>query len=166
MEASLLTYRLTDFMKQIAANQMEQLVNKERMHNERLMSQDQISRRGKMSYNKSAYDLKMDKMAPIKNIVTPKKGNKENQPCNEEGKIRQHKKLGAVLGAAKNFKNVADKDADSMTKVNLVEKQVVVPTRSKFLKVAKIAVMISQVKQGRDICTCSSLDAKCLLHDS
>ena len=145
---------------------MEQLVNKERIHNQRLMSQDQISRMGIISYNKSAYDLKTAKMAPIKNIVTSNKGNKENQPCNEEGKVKQQPKLGTVWGAAKNFKNVADKDAYSMTKLNPVEKQVVVPTRSKFLKAAKFAVTISQVKQGRDICTCSSLDAKCVVHDS
>ena len=36
---------------------------------------------------------------------------------------------------------------------------------NKFLKAAKTAAVISSLKFGRDICTCSSLDATCAVHD-
>ena len=163
MEVSLLTYRLADFMKQISANQMEEIVNKERIHNERLMSQDQRSRM--VSYNKTGFQYDAKK-ANGKNIVALKKRDKENQPCTEEEKIKQQKKLGTIWGASKNFKNIIDKDAESINKAKNFDKTVIAPTKNKFMKAAKIAVLISQVKQGRDICTCSSLDAKCYIHDS
>ena len=134
-------------MNQISANQMEALANSEKMHNERLMRQDQISRMGMLSLNKRATSLKVARMASVKHIVTLKQGNKENQLCNEDEKIKQ-------------------KDADSMNKVKSLDKAVVAPPRSKFMKVAKVAALISQIKQGRDICTCSSLDASCRVHDS
>ena len=60
-------------------------------------------------------------------------------------------------------KNINDKDSDSKKGL---DKGVVVPTNNKFLKAAKTAALISKLKQGRDICTCSSLDAKCYIHDS
>ena len=37
---------------------------------------------------------------------------------------------------------------------------------NKFFKAAKVAVMVSGVAKDRNICTCSSLDASCHLHDS
>ena len=166
MEVSLLTYRLSDFMNQIAENQMEELDNKEKIHNERLMRQNQISRMGMVSYSKNAYDRKMARMESVNNISGLKKRNKENEPCNEKEKTKQQKKMGAVWGAAKSFKNITDKDADSMYEAKTMDKPLVAPQKNKFMKVAKFAVMINQVSQGRGICTCSSLDAKCDIHDS
>ena len=152
MEFSLQTYRLADIMKQISANQMDEIVKKEKMHNERV-----------------ANDLKMGRYALVKNRVASNMRNIENEPCNEEEKIKKQKKLGTVWNAAKSFRNNTDKDADSMNKAKSLDKTEVVPT--KFMKAAKIAVMISHVKAGsgerwtKD-CTCYSLDAKCYLHDS
>ena len=41
MGMNLLTYRLTDYMNQVAANQMEEIVRKEKIRNETLLTQDQ-----------------------------------------------------------------------------------------------------------------------------
>jgi hypothetical protein len=41
MGMNLLTYRLTDYMNQAAANQMEEIVRKEKIRNETLLTQDQ-----------------------------------------------------------------------------------------------------------------------------
>jgi hypothetical protein len=152
-------------MNQITANQMEELVNKERMHNERLMSQDKISRM--VSYNKDAFahDATKAKIAYVKNIVALQKGDKENQPCNQEDKMKHQNKLRIVWSASKKFKSITGKDSDSMNKAKTLDKEVVAPMKNKFMKAAKITVMISQVKRAHDGCTCWSLDAKCHIHD-
>ena len=51
MERDLLTHRLTDFMMEIMANHMEDLVHNEKMQDERFVSQDQIT--GVPSYNQA-----------------------------------------------------------------------------------------------------------------
>ena len=38
--------------------------------------------------------------------------------------------------------------------------------KSKFLKAAKMLVVINVLKQGVNICTCDSLESKCKRHDS
>ena len=145
MEVSSQTYRLADIMKQVNANLMEELVTKEKMHNERL-------------------NLKMARKSPY-NSPSLKKRNKETESWMEsEEKLKQQKKLGNVWSAARSFRKITDKDADFMNKSKTLDKTAVGPT--KFMKAAKIAIMINQVREDRGMCTCYSLDSKCSLHDS
>ena len=160
MEVGLLTYRLSDFMNQISANQMEEIVNKQRMHNERFMSQGKVLGMG--SYNKSDFenDAKKARTASNKNIGSLKKRDKENQqPCNQEEKIIQQNKFGMVWSASNSFKSITDRDADSMNKETTLDKAVVVPKKNAFMRAAKLANSLKR-------CTCSSLDSKCYIHDS
>ena len=105
MEPELLTYRLSDFMKQIAANQMEELVNKEKMQNEQLMRQDQRSR----MILKNKNDVKKPRHTSFKDIMSMKNKDKENQTSGEDEKIKPQKNLRALLGVSRSFrKNIDD----------------------------------------------------------
>ena len=157
MEVDLLTYRLSDFMNKIAEKHMEELVKKEKIQNEMLMSQAERSR---MVLNNKNNCEKKTKTASFKDIMGMKKGDRENQTIGYEEKTKTQKNLGSMFRVSRSFKSNIDKDASKGSD------KVIPASKAKFLKAAKFAVMISQVKQGHDICTCSSLDATCKMHDS
>ena len=154
METDLLTYRLTDFMNQIAANQIAEMVNREKLQNEQLMSQDERSR---LMVNNQRNVANKAKKASFKDIMSINEIEKEPETSSQEDKMKQPRKIGSLWTVSRSFKN-------NLAKSKELEKVVPQP-KAKFLRAAKIAVMISQVKQGRVICTCSSLDAKCSIHD-
>ena len=37
---------------------------------------------------------------------------------------------------------------------------------SKFRKAAKLTVLLESMKEGKAVCTCENLDARCKLHDT
>ena len=65
--------------------------------------------------------------------------------------------LNSIWGATKHIKD----KAKNGRKEPANKKQ-----KSKFLKAAKILVVINVLKQGVNICTCNSLESKCKRHDS
>ena len=58
MEMDLLTDRLSDIMMKIAANQMEDLVRKEKMQNEQFVSQDQMQEMRSHNQTETPYVVK------------------------------------------------------------------------------------------------------------
>ena len=143
----LLTYRLTGFMHEIEEKQIEEIIKKERLQREQLINRNNCTQ-------------KSSQPSSIKSLMYMKKKEKENNICEEERLKR--KKIGAVsLWNSSRKKNAENKDPESTKgKSKTVDK-----SKNRFLNAAKMAVLISQVKQGRDICTCESLDANCKLHD-
>ena len=158
MEMDLLTNRLADFMKQVAENQMQELINKEKFQNEKLISQDEHTRivaKSKIDLARQE-DRKMkakEKGISFRDLMGKK--NEENKSNIDEKKVQQQRKFGALMGVSSSIrKNLEEKE--NRAKI----------ARTKFLKAAKMTVFVNSVKQGQVICTCNSLDEKCAKHDS
>ena len=83
---------------------------------------------------------------------------KKRPELGNSGEIEKTKpkkiELGTILGVSNKFKDNAKKDAsDGKQK------------RSAFFKAARMAVLINHVKEGKVVCTCESLDSRCVVHD-
>ena len=152
METDLLTYRLSHFMNQISDRQIELLIEKDRNEQERLRQ----SKKSMIGFHnsKSSADHSREYKA-VKNAVLLTK--KRYELTNEEAEKAKPKKveLGTILGATNKFSSAIKKEGSETKR----------PIRNAFFKAAKMAVLINTVKDGKKVCTCESLDSKCLVHD-
>ena len=155
-----LTERLSFLMKQVFDDQIDQLIIKNRQEKEFAKEREQ-----KFSV------LQSMKFVKNKRIVDPNKhesrirrsmGNKmyDTKP-NDDNKQNHPISLKNIWGGPKPSKVNCDKDEESKDNGTELESS----AKSKFLKAAKLAVLISQVKKDHNICTCESLDALCKIHD-
>ena len=94
---------------------------------------------------------------PAKKVFSKSLGLKTNELTKPKRLIS----LVNIWSGPKPIEADGDKDSETSNEPPKEESK----AKNKFLKAAKLAVLISQVKKGHDICTCESLDAKCKVHD-
>ena len=155
-----LTERLSFLMKQISDDQINQLVLKNRLEKELGMEREQkVNSLQSNKYVKNEIMCEKTKSGykPGKKVVSKSHGLKPNE-------LTKPKKLISLVNiwsGPKPIQPYGDNDLESSIEPPKEESK----AKNKFLKAAKLAVLISQVKKGHDICTCESLDAKCKVHD-
>ena len=136
----LLTDRLCFVMKEMADSLISDLISKH--HSECL----------KIVKNEEENDGLCNSMKIIK--AEEDKSRKLWQDAERQKKLVQ---LNTIWGASKHLKT---------KKINHAKDKSMKKSKSKFLKAAKILVVINILKQGANICTCNSLDSNCKRHDS
>lgn len=161
----LLTYRLSALMNQVAENQIAELIDKDKIQQQRLMEKEQRSKM--LSFkttSESFFQAKHHRPTSIRNLIAAKKKAKEEEERKAEEdaknaeKIRKVATLSTIWGSKKNLDKNNDKTNPKGPSTSAVT--------NKFQKAARFAALMSTVKQNRDLCTCESLDAKCKIHDS
>ena len=154
-QIDLLTYRLSDFMTQISDNQIAQLIEKDRKEHEKLRQ----AKRSMMHFDtqKSSTDYSMGYGAVKAAAILTKKRYTLGQGQEVEKTRPKKVELGTLWGVSNKFKSRASKDS-SDTKPSTA--------KNAFFKAAKMAVLINHVKDGKSVCTCESLDSKCVVHDN
>lgn len=171
----LLTYRLATLMDQVAENQIAELINKDRLQKKLLMEQAQ---RQNMRSHQAIAALNQPKkfrrpMLSFKKKEEQKDIPKQDDLTNDEEKTKDPKiaTIGSIWGLSKkskdNINNGGGIDENPKTideKPKILAKEEV--ALSKFRKAGRITALICSIKQGREICTCESLDATCKIHDS
>ena len=185
-----LTNRLSVLIDQVAENQIEELINHDRMQKERLMMEREQRAKMKISSKKAEDMIYLMKHQPrvgnrdslISNSISTIAKQNDNQKSSSkpEGRdggksdaIKRVATLGSIWGSKKGVLEPASSvngvDKKSAIKMQTAKSEHEVTSRStnnKFKKMAKFTVLLNSVKQGRDICTCESLDAKCKIHDA
>ena len=136
----LLTDRLSLVIKEMADNLMAQLIIKHNSECLRMTKQD-------------VEDLMFcDKATTLKLIEDQKR--KENLESERQNRIAS---MSSIWGASRHLKsntpNPGNKEANKKR-------------NNKFLKAARLLIVMNLLKQGCNICTCDSLDSKCKRHDS
>ena len=172
-----LTSRLTLMLNQGPENRMVEINNQDRFEKQRLkMLKNNVEYINKINYTECQQRSRMclyDKNYPYYNIKEhrrlslerrqgcgssfhKKKDKKAKDEIAEDNKVKKVSTLMTIWG------NRASRERKESVKDESIEKA---RGPNKFLKAAKMAAVISSVKFGRDICTCSSLDATCAVHD-
>ena len=103
--------------------------------------------------SESFFQVKQHRNMSIRSLMAAKKKEEERKEDNAE-KIRKVATLSTIWGSKKAAEKPISKGPSTTSATN------------KFQKAARFAALMSSVKQGRDLCTCESLDAKCKIHDS
>ena len=152
----LLTHRLSALMNQVAENQIAELVDKDRLQQQRLMEKEQRSKMLSYKTSDQFFQARQHRNnMSIRNVLAKKKeDDSKNSERDTAEKIRKVATLSSIWGAKKAIEKPISKGPATPSAAN------------KFQKVARFAALISSVKQGRDLCTCESLDAQCKIHDS
>ena len=161
----LLTDRLSFLMNQVAKNQIEEIVSKEKLQRQLVIEKEQRSKMLSYKATESLYHMKQQRTSNLRNLMSSRKKKDEPEPeqveNNEENKVKKITTISSIWGAKKTFEKLTSEKGGS------AKSQKVAPAAmNKFQKAARFAVLINSVKQGREICTCESLDAKCAIHDS
>ena len=161
-----LTNRLIMLMKQIELNQIADLIEENRLENERNMRHEKIGKSFAQNASESLPTIKQDLKRGSKSIQH-KKNSKEKKQINGDDMDRQKKldKLGSIWNTSKTTNRMSTKSNNSGLISNPSDEKKCALQR-KFLKVARVLVIVNSIKKGHTICTCSSLDSKCKLHDS
>ena len=156
-----LTERLAMLMKQVFDDQINQLIVKNRLENELVREREQ-----KVNVLQSIIHAKNKTMFGA------------NESENKIGNSVMLKKLGSKLNdcdkhkATISLKNIwcgsssIQHDCENDEELNTKQPEKEDSSKRSFVKVAKLAVLISQIKKDHDICTCESLDTICKLHDA
>ena len=156
-----LTERLALLMKQVFDDQINQLIIKNRLENELVREREQkVNVLQSMMYAKNKTTLDANKSEnEIGNTVMLKK---------LDSKLNDRDKHRATISLKNIWCGSSSIQANSEKYEELNAKQPEKEDTSKrsFVKVAKLAVLISQIKKDHDICTCESLDTICKLHDT
>ena len=156
-----LTSRLTLMMNQVSENRMAEIIDQDRFEKQRIIECPQKSRlllhdKSYPYYNiKEHRRLSLERRQSRGSSIHKKKDKKAKDEIAEDNKVKKISTLVTIWGNARDQKGPGKDDGTEKTK-----------GPNKFLKAAKMAAVISSVKFGRDICTCSSLDAKCAVHDN
>ena len=153
-QIDLLTYRLSHFMTQISDNQIAQLIEKDRKEHEKLRKAKKSMMR--FDTQKSSTDHLMGYKAVKAAAILTKKRYELGQSEEAEKPKSKKVEIGTLWGVSNKFKSRMTKDS-SDTKPSTA--------KNAFFKAAKMAVLINHVKDGKTVCTCESLDSKCLVHD-
>ena len=157
-----LTERLSFLMNQVAQNQIEEIISKDKLQKQQLMEKEERAKMLCYKTTESLYhhqSMKQHRNSNLRNLI-PSRKKKDEPEEDEENKVKKITTLSSIWGAKKTFEKYPSEKGGS-TKPQKVE-----PATSKFQKAAKFTVLINSMKQGRDVCTCESLDAKCKIHDS
>ena len=176
----LLTNRLVMLVEQVAENQMADLINKEKMQKQRiseraqretmlsfeLQAAENQARRSKKSSNlatlqrstftRSAFGGNILQKQAIKEKDQDKDCTKITTVCDIWGLSKKAKE--AKEGMNKNIKTDDPNDISDSNKPKL--------NVSKFRKAAKLTVLLESLKEGKAVCTCENLDARCKVHDT
>ena len=155
----LLTSRLTVMMNQVSENRMMDIIDQDRFEKQRMIERQQRSRMLLYNTNDPFYNIQEQRQASVDRRATRNKKKEEQaKPKDaEDSKVKKISTLVTIWG------NRPSREQKGSIKDDNIEKP---KGPNKFLKAAKMAAVISSVKFGRDICTCSSLDAKCAVHDN
>ena len=153
----LLTSRLTLMMNQVSESRMMDIIDQDRFEKQRMIERHQKSRMLSYDTNDPFYNLQEQRQASVdrRKVRNKKKEEHAKAQRNEDNKVKKISTLVTIWGNTRDQKGPGKDDGTEKTK-----------GPNKFLKAAKMAAVISSVKFGRDICTCSSLDAKCAVHDN
>ena len=152
-----LTSRLTLMMNQISESRMMDIIDQDRFEMFREIERHQKSRMLVCDTNDPLYNLQEQRQASVGRRLVRNKKKEEHAKAqrNEDNKVKKISTLVTIWENTRDLKGLGKDDGNEKPK-----------GPNKFLKAAKMAAVISSVKFGRDICTCSSLDAKCAVHDS
>ena len=161
----LLTYRLTGYMNQVAANQMKMFIIKEKIQNEKPLHQDQLTRiEAKNKIHMLLIEEIKSKLIGFRDLMSKKNDEKQSSLDGDNVRITQTK-FGALMGVSSGLRKNLEEKENSATLA-----------RTRFLKASKMTVMINSMKQGQVLCTCSSvhkymystlyMDCKCAKNDS
>ena len=155
----LLTSRLTLMMNQVSESRMMDIIDQDRFEKQRMIERHQKSRMLSYDTNDPFYNLQEQRQASVdrRKVRNKKKEEHAKAQRNEDNKVKKISTLVTIWG------NRPSREQKGSIKDDNNEKP---KGPNKFLKAAKMAAVISSVKFGRDICTCSSLDAKCAVHDN
>ena len=159
MEESL-TDRLTFLMNRVSDNQISEIIIKDRLQKKKCYGQRQIM----LSYTRrgSFYEKQQTKGPSLTNTGSFKKKQADNQISDKPKKMGT---VGSIWGLSKHWKETADKDGDNRKHLKQSEKSE--SSKHNFINAARTAVLMRQVAPNvADICTCESLDSKCMLHDA
>ena len=150
----LLTSRLTLTINQ---SRMMDIIDQDRFEMFREIERHQKSRMLVYDTNDPFYNLQEQRKASVnrRQVRNKKKEEHAKAQRNEDNKVTRISTLVTILENTRDQKALEKGDGNEKPK-----------GPNKFLKAAKMAAVISSVKFGRDICTCSSLDAKCAVHDN
>jgi hypothetical protein len=142
-------------MKQVGANQIDDLVKKEKMQNERLITQAERTRIvANITIDLTRIEERQLKHISFRDLMSKKNDEKQSSLDGDNVRITQ-KKFGALMGVSSGLrKNLEEKENRAKL------------AKATFLKATKRTVLINSLKQGQVICTCSSLDVQCAKHDS
>lgn len=157
-----LTSRLTLMMKEVSENRMAEIIDQDRFEKQRITECPQKSRLLLYDKNYPYYNIKEHRRLSLErrqgrgSSFHKKKDKKTKDEIAENNKVKKISKLMTIWG------NRPSRERKESVKDENIEKA---KGPNKFLKAAKMAAVISSVKFGRDICTCSSLDATCAVHD-
>jgi len=157
----LLTYRLSALMNQVAENQIAELIDRDKIQQQRLMEKEQRSKMLSYKTSESFFQVKHHRNTSIRNMIAAKKKEEERkaeQDANNAEKIKKVATLSTIWGSKKNLDKNNEKTNPKGPSTSAMT--------NKFQKAARFAALMSTVKQNRDLCTCESLDAKCKIHDS
>ena len=157
----LLTYRLSALMNQVAENQIAELIDRDKIQQQRLMEKEQRSKMLSYKTSESFFQVKHHRNTSIRNLIAAKKKEEERkaeQDANNAEKIKKVATLSTIWGSKKNLDKNNEKTNPKGPSTSAMT--------NKFQKAARFAALMSTVKQNRDLCTCESLDAKCKIHDS
>ena len=116
--------------------------------------------------NDPFYNLQGQRQASVNRLPNRNKKKEEHAKAqrNEDNKVKKISTVVTIWGNTRDQKGLGNDAGNEKPK-----------GPNKFLKAAKReqlkeqlreAAVISSVKFGRGICTCSSLDAKCAVHDN
>ena len=179
----LLTNRLVMLVEQVAENQMADLINKEKIQKQRISERSQRetmlsfelqaaenqARRSKKSSNlatlqrsaltRSAFGGSILQRQAVKDKDQDKDGNnttKITTVCDIWGLSKKVKEAKEGMNKTSKKDDPNDIGDGNQPKINV----------SKFRKAAKLTVLLESMKEGKAVCTCENLDARCKLHDT
>ena len=168
----LLTDRLAMLVEQVAENQMAELINKEKLQQQRIMERSQ---REKMLSFQVMAAQNQERRTRRPTFNGKKRDERNDDIKKQEPKVNEEQmKLVTVAKVAtvcdiwgsNKTKSKTDKgdDTNDPTKQDTEPKPK--PKPNLFRKIAKTTVLMGMLKQGHDICTCEDLNSKCKVHDS
>lgn len=176
----LLTNRLVMLVEQVAENQMVDLINKEKIQKQRISERSQ--RETMLSFELQAAENQARRSKKSSNLATLQRsalngsafrGNiLQKQAIKEKGQDKDCTKITTVCdiwGLSKKGKEVKEgmnknskiDDHNDISDSNKPKLNV-----SKFRKAAKLTVLLESLKEGKAVCTCENLDARCKVHDT
>ena len=160
-----LTNRLIVLMEQIASNQIADLIEENRLEKERLMGHEQIAKSFPQNAFESLIKIKQESNRYSKSMTYTKNNTKQTKTDSDElERQRKIEKLGSIWCSSTPTIGISNKLSNSALKSNASGKRA--PAKNKFLKVARVLVIVNSMKKGHTVCTCHSLDSKCKRHDA
>ena len=166
----LLTSRLTLMMNQISESRMMDIIDQDRFEMFREIERHQKSRMLVYDTNDPFYNLQEQRQASVGRRLVRNKKKEEHAKAqrNEDNKVTKISTLVTILGNTGDQKALEKGDGNEKPKGQnkLMKAFLKAAKREQLKEKLREAAVISSVKFGRDICTCSSLDAKCAVHDN